>query len=100
MIRDEDERIEGDVNERLSTELPDDAAQIQVNVGRAHHSAPAITGSRATLSSTEADRPRVGSLPALRRVKRGQAEQLRLSLAAWKFPLLPRQVCPSLALHA
>jgi osmotically-inducible protein OsmY len=28
----EDERIEGDVNERLSTELPDDAAQIQVNV--------------------------------------------------------------------
>jgi osmotically-inducible protein OsmY len=32
MIRDEDERIEGDVNERRSTELPDDAAQIQVNV--------------------------------------------------------------------
>jgi osmotically-inducible protein OsmY len=30
----EDERIEGDVNERLSTELPDDAAQIQVNVTR------------------------------------------------------------------
>jgi hypothetical protein len=32
MIRDEDERIEGDVNNRLSTELPDDSAQIQVNV--------------------------------------------------------------------
>jgi osmotically-inducible protein OsmY len=32
MIRDDDERIQGDVSERLSTELPDDAAQIQVNV--------------------------------------------------------------------
>jgi osmotically-inducible protein OsmY len=32
MIRGEDERIQGDVSERLSSELPDDAAQIQVNV--------------------------------------------------------------------
>jgi osmotically-inducible protein OsmY len=32
MTMNEDERIEGDVSERLSTELPDDAAQIQVNV--------------------------------------------------------------------
>ena len=32
MTMGEDDRIEGDVNERLSTELPDDAAQIQVGV--------------------------------------------------------------------
>ena len=32
MMRGEDERIQADVSERLSTELPDDAAQIQVNV--------------------------------------------------------------------
>jgi osmotically-inducible protein OsmY len=32
MMRSEDERIQGDVSERLSTELPDDAAQIQANV--------------------------------------------------------------------
>jgi osmotically-inducible protein OsmY len=34
MIRGEDERIQGDVSERLSSELPDDAAQIQVDVTR------------------------------------------------------------------
>ena len=33
-MRSEDERIEGDLSERLSSELPDDAAQIQVNVTR------------------------------------------------------------------
>jgi osmotically-inducible protein OsmY len=34
MIRGEDERIQGDVSERLSGELPDDTAQIQVDVTR------------------------------------------------------------------
>jgi osmotically-inducible protein OsmY len=34
MIRGEDERIQGDVSERLSTELPDDAAQIPVDITR------------------------------------------------------------------
>ena len=32
MIRDEDKRIDGKVSERLSDELPADAAQIQVEV--------------------------------------------------------------------
>jgi osmotically-inducible protein OsmY len=32
MIRDEDKRIDGKVSERLSAELPADAAQIQVEV--------------------------------------------------------------------
>jgi osmotically-inducible protein OsmY len=32
MLRSEDERIQGDVNEQLSAELPADAAQIQVDV--------------------------------------------------------------------
>ena len=32
MTTNEDERIQGDVNDRLTSELPDDAAQIQVNV--------------------------------------------------------------------
>ena len=32
MIRDKDKRIEGDVSERLSAEVPSDAAQIQVEV--------------------------------------------------------------------
>jgi osmotically-inducible protein OsmY len=32
MMRGEDERIQADVRERLSTELPDDATQIQVDV--------------------------------------------------------------------
>jgi osmotically-inducible protein OsmY len=32
MMRSEDERIQGDVNEQLSAELPADAAQIQVDV--------------------------------------------------------------------
>ena len=32
MIRDEDKRIEGEVSERLSAEVPVDAAQIQVEV--------------------------------------------------------------------
>ena len=32
MMSGEDERIQGDVSERLTAELPDDAAQIQVNV--------------------------------------------------------------------
>ena len=32
MIRGKDERIQGDVSGRLSSELPDDAAQIQVDV--------------------------------------------------------------------
>jgi osmotically-inducible protein OsmY len=34
MTSGDDGRIQGDVSERLSTELPDDAAQIQVNVTR------------------------------------------------------------------
>ena len=34
MTTNEDERIEGDVSERLSSELPDDAAQIQIDVTR------------------------------------------------------------------
>jgi osmotically-inducible protein OsmY len=32
MIRDEDQRIEGEVSERLFAELPADAGQIQVDV--------------------------------------------------------------------
>jgi osmotically-inducible protein OsmY len=32
MVKREDERIRADVSERLSTELPDDAAQMQVDV--------------------------------------------------------------------
>jgi osmotically-inducible protein OsmY len=32
MIRDQDQRIEGEVSERLSAEVPADAAQIQVEV--------------------------------------------------------------------
>ena len=32
MMKREDERIRADVSERLSTELPDDAAQMQVDV--------------------------------------------------------------------
>jgi osmotically-inducible protein OsmY len=32
MIKEEDERIQGDVSDRLAAELPADAAQIQVNV--------------------------------------------------------------------
>src|SRR4029450_6757944 len=42
MIRDEDERIEGDVSERLCTELPDDAAQStleELGLRRARHEA-------------------------------------------------------------
>jgi osmotically-inducible protein OsmY len=50
MIRDEDERIEGDVNERLSTELPDDAAQIQIDVT---HGEVTLAG---TVDSSEARR--------------------------------------------
>jgi osmotically-inducible protein OsmY len=34
MVRDEDERIQGDVSDRLAAELPADAAQIQVDVTR------------------------------------------------------------------
>ena len=32
MMSGDDERIQGDVSERLTAELPDEAAQIQVNV--------------------------------------------------------------------
>jgi osmotically-inducible protein OsmY len=32
MTTNEDERIQGDLNDRLAAELPDDVAQIQVNV--------------------------------------------------------------------
>jgi osmotically-inducible protein OsmY len=34
MVKGEDERIQGDVNDRLAAELPSQAAQIQVNVTR------------------------------------------------------------------
>jgi osmotically-inducible protein OsmY len=34
MVRDEDERIQGHVSDRLAAELPADAAQIQVDVTR------------------------------------------------------------------
>ena len=44
MTMGEDDRIEGDVNERLSTELPDDAAQIQsaLHVAKSRWPAPSI----------------------------------------------------------
>ena len=50
MIRDEDKRIEGDVSERLSAEVPSDAAQIQVEVT---HSEVTLAG---TVDTAEARR--------------------------------------------
>jgi osmotically-inducible protein OsmY len=50
MIRDEDKRIEGEVSERLSVELPADAAQIQVEVT---HSEVTLAG---TVDTAEARR--------------------------------------------
>jgi osmotically-inducible protein OsmY len=50
MIRDEDKRIEGDVSERLSAEVPSDAAQIQIEVT---HSEVTLAG---TVDTAEARR--------------------------------------------
>ena len=50
MIRDEDKRIEGEVSERLSAEVPSDAAQIQVEVT---HSEVTLAG---TVDTAEARR--------------------------------------------
>ena len=50
MIRDEDKRIEGEVSERLSAEVPVDAAQIQVEVT---HSEVTLAG---TVDTSEARR--------------------------------------------
>ena len=50
MIRDEDKRIESEVSERLSAEVPADAAQIQVEVT---HSEVTLAG---TVDTSEARR--------------------------------------------
>jgi osmotically-inducible protein OsmY len=50
MVRDEDERIQGDVSDRLAAELPADAAQIQVD---ATHGEVTLAG---TVDTAEARR--------------------------------------------